>query len=332
MSMKSGWERSTPIYELDLGGASSLFQEYIPGLGVEKIELLAGGLANTNYKCILKNEATPFLLRIFTRDPEACAREVKLHQLVRKIVAVPEIFYHDTSCRLIPHCFSIVEWIEGDSLRDLVQKERVEAAEKVFLEAGLQLAQLKNFSFSRAGFFDKNLDVVPFFSDERENPYIRFMKECLEGDYLPLRLSKKKISQIYRLLEEAKGYYEICLNTHHLVHSDYDPANIFAHQVNGEWKIAAILDWEFASSGSVLSDVGNMLRYEYSFASSYRENFLRGLELGGYSLPKNWHRAVKAIDLLNLCSFLSSPTEHPVRFADTQDLIQRTLAYWFPES
>ena len=40
---------------------------------------LSGGLANTNYKVTLSGANEPVVLRVYTRDPDACERERALY-------------------------------------------------------------------------------------------------------------------------------------------------------------------------------------------------------------------------------------------------------------
>ncbi len=48
----------------------------------------------------------------------------------------------------------------------------------------------------------------------------------------------------------------------HLLHGDFNKRNTLLRCVNGRWSVPAILDWEFAVSGTPPMDFGNFLRYE----------------------------------------------------------------------
>ena len=89
-----------------------------------------------------------------------------------------------------------------------------------------------------------------------------------------------------------------------LAHADYNERNLLVRETGGRWHIAAVIDWEFAVSGSPLMDIGNFLRYdrgetEAPFASGY-------LEAGGV-LPPDWRCLAQWIDLMALCAFLIEP-------------------------
>ena len=68
--------------------------------------------------------------------------------------------------------------------------------------------------------------------------------------------------------------------------------------------MAAVLDWEFAVSGSPLADVGHFLRYERSGRPAAEPHFRTGyLEAGG-RLPPEWRRLARLVDLVALCEML----------------------------
>ena len=47
-----------------------------------------------------------------------------------------------------------------------------------------------------------------------------------------------------------------------LVHGDFGKRNVLVREEQGRWKVAAVLDWEFAVAGSPLIDIGHFLRYD----------------------------------------------------------------------
>ncbi len=60
------------------------------------------------------------------------------------------------------------------------------------------------------------------------------------------------------------------------------------NKVSNQWKVSAILDWEFAFSGSMLWDVANMLRYAHQVPANFEKAFISGLVQSGITLPKDW--------------------------------------------
>ncbi len=88
------------------------------------------------------------------------------------------------------------------------------------------------------------------------------------------------------------------------MHGDFDPANILVKQVNGHWKITAILDWEYAFAGSYGFDMSTFLRYAHKLPACYEQGFIEGIEADGFKLSLNWKTQVKLMDLLFLLQLL----------------------------
>ena len=111
------------------------------------------------------------------------------------------------------------------------------------------------------------------------------------------------------------------------MHADFDPANILVAKLDGKWKISAILDWEFAYSGSWLNDVANILRYSHQMPETFKTSFLKGLEDNNLKLPKNWQSITNQY---TLASLLDSMTRHDLEIcpnikADLCELISHVV-------
>jgi aminoglycoside phosphotransferase (APT) family kinase protein len=72
------------------------------------------------------------------------------------------------------------------------------------------------------------------------------------------------------------------------VHSDYNGKNLLVHERGGCWSISAVLDWEFAFSGSPLTDIGNMLRFRTAYPACFASAFITGYREAGGNLPPDW--------------------------------------------
>ena len=73
----------------------------------------------------------------------------------------------------------------------------------------------------------------------------------------------------------------------------------------GRWRVAAILDWEFAFAANIFVDIGNMLRYERPGQSRYEPHFSQGLIDGGWNAPAGWFECARLADLPALCELLT---------------------------
>src|SRR5579871_1813523 len=111
--MQEGWERRSPHLELNAETLASLIHTALPGAEIAHSEPLSGGLANTNYKVMLAGREEPVVLRLYTRDPAACARETAIARLVAARVPVPDVLYAECASGMP---FAVTTWIEGTKL------------------------------------------------------------------------------------------------------------------------------------------------------------------------------------------------------------------------
>lgn len=86
-----------------------------------------------------------------------------------------------------------------------------------------------------------------------------------------------------------------------------------------------MLDWEFAFSGSPLTDVGNMLRFSGRYPPGFADGFIAGYREAGGPLPPGWRETSEALDLYALADFLTRPPEHPY-FGKAVSLLRKRLA------
>lgn len=317
---KSGWERVKPVVEISSQDIHTIWESYFPNDKLQHYSILSGGLANTNYHCESTN-GMKVVLRVFTRSEDACLREQTIHNLVAQDLPVAKILFVDTKKDIIPYFFSFLEWCEGVSLRDLIQQEADYLA-PIFFELGYALHYLQKHRFSEQGELDSNLKITPF-SEGVDNPFLDYTLQCLQSQESKKNLGEKLCSQLSKFVKNNQHLYETIHQKFHLVHADYDPANILICTENK--KVAAILDWEFSYSGVIFSDLANMLRYQHLLEKSHIHHFLKGIEESGIILPKQWLTMVKLIDLPALLGFVQSMDDYPKRYADIRKLLSLTL-------
>nr|WP_165475096.1 phosphotransferase [Legionella yabuuchiae] len=115
-----------------------------------------------------------------------------------------------------------------------------------------------------------------------------------------------------------------------LTHADYDPANMLVKKIDARYQVVAILDWEFAFSGTYLMDIGMFLRYSHKLPEVYETNFVKGIISEGNPLPDSWKKSAKLMDTICLLSLLywNPKNERPNLSTDVTLLIQNTLDNW----
>lgn len=320
MTFKNNWEKTDQQVKIPLEIIQAMVESALPGKKLASHDVISGGCVNINIKIQLLNEPQPFILRIYVRDKDAAYREQKLAELLKHAVPIPEVYF-------VGECegyrFAITEYMRGISLRDLLLNHPNESIESLMLQAGQMLASIQQVQFPMVGFFDADLKVSQ--SITRQD-YLTFVQTCLTHPNVVEQIGPNNIDKIKEYHEKYSAFL-LDETQSHLVHADYDPANILVDKIEGLWKIMAILDWEFAHSGPILLDVANMLRYAHHMPPIFEEAFLQGLMQGGVTLPEKWRISIQLlnVDALLDCLVRCTPQESPNRCADIRELIDHIL-------
>jgi aminoglycoside phosphotransferase (APT) family kinase protein len=316
---KVDWEKTSVTYQLPEGIVEKMVRLIYPDKNLTSFELIAGGCANLNYKIQLENESQPLILRIYLHDKDAVHREQKLAALIKKTVPVPLTHYIG---ELEGHHFAITEFISGISLRDLLLSDEPHDLNAIMIEIGTILSKITAHEFPKAGFLNKELEVIQYESSD----VIKFAQGCLNDKTALSVLSPEVVTDIKKAIEQHANLFPNN-DEKHLVHGDFDPANIFLDKINGSWVVTGILDWEFAFSGSYLWDMANMLRYAHKMPPEFQNSFIDALQRNGIKLPAHWRTTIHLLNLSSLLDLLkrSDPQMHPDRCADISELIDNIL-------
>lgn len=292
MTFKQNWEKTNSQHILPDKAIKNMIRFSISG-DVKSYHIISGGCANLNVKIQLKNPDPPLVLRIYLRDKEAAYREQKISKMLQGKIPVPKVYFIGD---YEEYKFAICEFIDGITLRDLLLGDQEFDMYQIMSGCGDILAKIADIEFPLAGFFDKDLNIQKEITD---NDLVDYVQNCLKQDIVKQQLGLNIILKIDTLLLRKKDFLANNKGKN-LVHGDFDPSNILVQKIDKSWKIVAILDWEFAFSGSVLCDVANMLRYAHQMPAEFEDSFIRSLQ-NKIKLPKFWKTT---INLLNLCSLI----------------------------
>ncbi len=320
MTFKNDWEKADQLFQIEIPTIKAMLDYALPNQPFFSHEVISGGCANLNIKVNLEKRSDPLILRIYLRDKDAAYREQKLADLINQSIPIPEVYFVGD---LNDYRFAVTQYKHGITLRDLLLNRESENIANIMMETGLVLAKIQSHRFSHSGFFDKNLHIETEIS---QGDLVTFAKKCLEHPTTLDQITKENISKINIYLDR----YHVLFpdkSQNHLVHADYDPANILVQQNNGAWTISSILDWEFAFSGSTLCDVAKMLRYAHHMPQTFETSFLEGLQQGGVQLAENWRISIYLLNLLSLLDCLTRcpPNIRPNQCADIRNLISYIL-------
>lgn len=320
--------RSRPALALTVELVNRLLAGALAGRRVVAFELLSGGLVNANFKIHLDPPGDPLVLRFYGRDPAACQKEVDLYQLVRATVPVPEVLYAGPKGVDGVGPFALLRYVEGIPFRELRRTGNANAIAEAAYDIGKTLAALGAHHFAQSGWFGPGLDIGGQFI-EGPDSVARFCDGCLASPHFLRRVDTDLAKRVHGFVWECSSrlaWLDTEQNDEHsLVHGDFGSRNVLVRSIDGRWSVAAVIDWEFAFSGSPLFDVGNFLRYERTQRPLVEPHFSQGFIAAGGKLRKDWRDLARVIDLTALCESLTKD-ELPVDAErELLDLVQATI-------
>lgn len=304
-----------------------------PHRSASSIELLTGGRINTNFKVSFSSGKAPVVLRLHKKGSASCLKEAAVIELIKSTVSVPEILYVDAEGLDGSEPFSIMEFVEGLTFQQLKSTGDLSAIHQASSSVGRTLAAIGRYSFEKPGSLFVNganqLEVGEPFT-RTADPVSEILDILLKPDLTQQRLGADLTRRVREFVLTWAPSLPDMTDVSRLVHSDFGNRNILVNEVSGTWKVVAVVDWEFAFSGSPLLDIGNFLRYDSVSAPLREPYFSRSFVEHGGELPDNWRNIVRVIDLTALVECLSHDYLPEDATAEIIQLIQSTLAECAP--
>jgi len=324
VSYPSRWLRSVPRRELSAPLLEQIIHTAFPGCTVTEIQPFTDGLRNANFRLRLGSRSESFVLRLYEHDASLCQKELDLVRLVGASIPVPEVIHAEP--RGLGDCpsFIMMRYVEGMTFRDLTRRGDPDAISQASYSAGEILATIGTTRFSKSGWIAPGLVVTaPLL--EAPDPMPRFVDLCLASPNLQPRMPTELRDRTHTLMWSwaprlAAIDHEPCL-----VHGDFNRSNLLVTRKAGRWSVAAILDWEFAIAGSPLNDIGNFLRYERTSLPLVEPYFSTGYVQAGGSLPEEWRRLAKLVDLTAICESLTHEDLPATVVQELVELVRATV-------
>lgn len=320
--MQQGWERRVPLIDLSRERAEALLRPVFPGSRVAMLIPLSGGLRNTLYRVEVEGRAAPVVLRLFTADPSACAREAALARLLDGEIPLPELLYADS--RADPP-YAIIAWCDGLPFTELIARGDREAIGSAARSAGSILASIQRHTFSGSGELGPDLTIVAPLPGGGAG-FAEFIGQMAQRPRTRRRLGEELVHGVRRLVRQRRGALEDEQHAPVLMHADYKPENLLLRDKGDGWRVAAVLDWEFACSASRLFDPGLFLRRAHLLPPAYGDGFAAAFAADSGPLPSDWRERARLHDFVNLLDFLDLPDERPVLFSDVRALVAESIA------
>jgi fructokinase len=310
----------------------------LPGDRVAAAAPLSGGYSNENIlvttgrgRCVLRRYR-----RGGGRDAaRTCAVEAALvSRLAGTPVPVPEVIAADPAGSVAGEPLLLTRYVAGLTVAAAIGPDSGRAAQamtragdgaarwparatagpdrsqaaQIGAAAGRALAAVGLVTFERRGFFT-GADLVPSEAGWPDS-LPEFVENCVRAGPAATVLSGAELRQLRALAERSDPLARRVASSRQLVHSDYNGKNLLAVRRAGQWSISAVLDWEFAFSGSPLTDIGNMLRFGAEYPPGFAGWFIAGYQEAGGHLPPDWREISEALDLYALADFLTRPPGH----------------------
>ncbi|MGR3765483.1 phosphotransferase family protein [Rossellomorea sp. NS-SX7] len=325
--MKAGWERSNDYIMPDLHEVRNMLKPFLKGRFVEKIARLSGGLNNSNIK-VTTDSHEDFVLRIYNERSNNMKIEAEIARLLDGRVPVPQTLYADSSCSVFHYPFMLMKWVPGVQLSEMVDRKNEKILWTAAHAAGEALANIHAVTFPESGFLDDELNIKERVEITADT-FLEFIEEMIEKGYVSKHLEETLCGDVVRFAQEHASLMDDPGDQHSLVHSDFNPLNILVvEEKESEMKISAILDWEYAFSGSPLMDIGNMLRYEGMGSTGMLKPFILSYQENGGVLPEDWLKKAKLLDLIALLDLLNKEECGEVRVKDITGLIMNMMNEW----
>ena len=197
---------------------------------------LEGGMVNTVYRLDFDRPPYRAVIKVHRPANASFAREARALEYLRTETdcPVPRVYLHDSSARLLPHAFILLEHVHGECL-DALDLEPVERA-----DIEVQLAQVLGGLHEHTGTTWGHLD-----GDEPSTSWADLFVARLEraraDPMLPERLTPDALGRVDDAIAMAGAALEDC-GVPTLVHGDVWDGNLIVNRLDGRWRLVALLD------------------------------------------------------------------------------------------
>jgi Ser/Thr protein kinase RdoA (MazF antagonist) len=287
---------------------------------------LSGGFSTTNILLEFA-DGDRCVLRISSRHERLKMEADLLDYLSREApeVPVPKVLWH--APKPFPSGLGAfaMTYVDGHLLASIEDGLSTAACRDICEQLALVAARIHALRFPQCGLLGPGPKVTEPFTSYATGT-VGFMQSCLDNANLQRRVGADRCHRLHRCLTHRPDLHEPSV-THQLCHSDFNQKNfLIRRNANGSHQLAAVLDWEFAFSGSSVIDIGNLLRFEHESPAVESAWFADAYRAAGGHLDKPWREQAFFADLLAQCAFLINPEELPNTFRTAIGVIDRTLA------
>ena len=227
-----------------------------------------------------------------------------------------------------PGAFAMT-YVEGNLLADIEDSLSGASCKDICEQLAFVAARIHDLRFAQCGLLGPGPKVTETFASYAAGT-VGFIQSCLDNVNLQRRLGAERCRHLQHCLTHRADLHQPSV-THQLCHSDFNQKNfLISRDATGRYHLAAVLDWEFAFSGSSVIDIGNLLRFDHESPAVESSWFADAYRAAGGHLDQAWREQSLFADLLAQCAFLIDPEELPNTFRTAIGVIDRTLAVLDP--
>lgn len=322
--MREKWNRATAELQLSNDELTQLIKQTFPGRRVIASELAKGGLANTNIKLILDGDQPPLLLRMFLRDPAQALKERRIYQLIHGTVPAPQVFHFANDNPVTAHPYILMAFVDGCRLESKATTMTDAESRELGLSVGAALAAIHSHRFPDYGFLNSDLKVIEPLPMGGQG-LVAYTRRCLSEEQPRLRLGSVLSDELEKFVEREAGLLDQWKGSPGLTHCDFGGSNILVTSITGNWKVAAVLDWEFAISATPFFDLGNLLRKPLGTNPIFKNSVHEGYTTSGGTLPERWYEMSLLNDLTAWLEFMTRSTVNEHLIEDARRNIRETI-------
>jgi aminoglycoside phosphotransferase (APT) family kinase protein len=272
-------ERRFPLVEIGLETAERLL-ERMPGASrPSSLDLLAGGHINTNYAIDLA-DGRRVVLRIFASGEGAFHKESKVLADLPGTVEVPRLHLAVHEPEFFEFPYTVVEWIDGSPLNATLTARPEDA---------VAIGEAVAATLWKIGRHELPAHPAP--------PFLEFVRSCLFERGAEQWLGPGPTARLWAFVQAQSAFLENLSCPPSLIHCDFQGDNILLREEAGAWKVAAVLDWEWAQNGCYLKDLGSLLRFDGEPSADFHHGLESGFARLGRPLPAEWRKAARIWDL-----------------------------------
>jgi len=262
----------------------------------ETLELLSGGQANSNIRI-----GTDRVLRLYRRDASVAGKELALLKKNWKSFVVPDVIQSGDG-------FLVTKYMNHSVLEDTAETG---------LAIGKALAEIHSNTHATPGFLSSDLKIEESMEDFVDDmwSYLCSFMDVVPKPALPTVLLDEVVAFFDSKIDDLKQ----AVGPSVLLHGDFKISNL-------RWSDQGkplVFDWEFAYSGSVLMDLGQLFRWATS--QSFEEAFTQTYTASGGHLIDRWKYEASVLDLINLVGLLYKSIPDSQRSLDITSKIKSTI-------